>query len=219
MTLIYCVEDDASIRELISYATQSAGYETRGFESGEAFWRAVEERTPELVLLDIMLPGEDGLSILERLRRDGATARVPVIMLTAKTSEVDKVKGLDAGADDYMAKPFGVMELLSRIRAVLRRSTPDERLTAGEITLDLDRREASVAGQAVKLTFKEFELLRYLVQNRGRVLSRERILEKVWGYDYEGETRTVDVHIKTLRQKLGRDDLIVTVRSVGYMIN
>ena len=219
MALIYCVEDDASIRELISYATQSAGYETRGFESGEEFWRAVEERTPELVLLDIMLPGEDGLSILGRLRRSGATARVPVIMLTAKTSEVDKVKGLDAGADDYMAKPFGVMELLSRIRAVLRRSAPDERLTAGELTLDLDRREASVAGRAVKLTFKEFELLRYLVQNRGRVLSRERILEKVWRYDYEGETRTVDVHIKTLRQKLGRDDLIVTVRSVGDLIN
>ena len=219
MALIYCVEDDASIRELITYATQSAGYETRGFDSGEVFWQAVEERTPDLVLLDIMLPGEDGLSILGRLRRNGTTARVPVIMLTAKTSEVDKVKGLDAGADDYMAKPFGVMELLSRIRAVLRRSSPDERLTAGELTLDLDRREASVAGRAVKLTFKEFELLRYLVQNRGRVLSRERILEKVWGYDYEGETRTVDVHIKTLRQKLGRDDLIVTVRSVGYMIN
>ena len=219
MALIYCVEDDASIRELISYATQSAGYETRGFHSGEEFWQAVGERIPDLVLLDIMLPGEDGLSILEKLRRGGTTSKIPVIMLTAKTSEVDKVKGLDAGADDYMAKPFGVMELLSRIRAVLRRSSSEERLTAGELTLDLDRREASVAGQPVKLTFKEFELLRYLVQNRGRVLSRERILEKVWGYDYEGETRTVDVHIKTLRQKLGRDDLIVTVRSVGYMIN
>ena len=219
MSLIYCVEDDASIRELISYAIQTAGYEARGFESGESFWRAVEERKPDLILLDIMLPGEDGLSILEKLRERGSTARLPVILLTAKTTEMDKVKGLDAGADDYIAKPFGVMELLSRIRAVLRRSAPGEQLTIGELSLDLERREALVRGQPVKLTFKEFELLRYLMQNRGRVLSREQILEKVWGYDYEGETRTVDVHIKMLRQKLGCGDLIVTVRSVGYMIS
>lgn len=222
MQKIYCVEDDESIRELIIYALSSGGYEAKGFESSKEFFTEVAESTPDLVLLDIMLPGEDGFSILKKLRERTHTKDIPVIMLTAKSSEFDKVKGLDLGSDDYITKPFGVLELLSRIRAVLRRSgavKPSEHLTYAGISIDQSKREVLVNGRECILTFKEFELLSYLMQNCTIVLSREKILLKVWGYDFEGESRTVDMHIKTLRQKLaeaGAADVIKTVRSVGY---
>lgn len=221
-TTIYLVEDDESIRELILYALTSSGFTARGFEDGAAFWEAAKEQAPELVLLDIMLPGEDGLQLLQRMRHSASTERVPVIMLTAKTTEYDKVKGLDLGADDYITKPFGVMELISRIRAVLRRTKVEEQegtLGYGDIHLDAKRRAVTAGGQTVALTFKEFELLAYLLQNEGIVLTREKIMERVWGFDYEGESRTVDMHIKTLRQKLGEcGEAIQTVRGVGYRI-
>lgn len=222
MDRIYCVEDDESIRELVLYALHSSGFETRGFEDGESFFEALDQQLPSLVLLDIMLPGEDGLSILRKLRENGRTARIPVIMVTAKTSEYDKVTGLDTGADDYIAKPFGVMELVSRIRAVLRRTrtdTPAGVLTLGPITVDPARRTVTVSGQPVTLTYKEFELLSFLMRNEGLVLTRERLMETVWGFDFEGESRTVDMHIKSLRQKLGScSEMIQTVRGVGYKI-
>lgn len=218
--MIYSVEDDAAIRELIVYALRQAGFEAEGFEEGGAFRAALEKKPPELVLLDLMLPGEDGLSLLRFLRSEQATRQIPVILLTARGTEMDKVVGLDSGADDYVVKPFGVMELLSRVKAVLRRSSPPETaapLTAGEITLDPSRRQVTVSGTAVTLTRKEFDLLETLMRNRGLVLTREKLLDTVWGIDFLGDTRTVDVHMGTLRQKLGEAaSLLQTVRGVGY---
>jgi two-component system alkaline phosphatase synthesis response regulator PhoP len=224
MTKIYCVEDDESIRELISYAMKSAGFVCQGFESGISFKEALShEPPPDLVLMDIMLPGEDGLGLLDDMRADSATRNTPVIMLTAKTSEVDRVRGLDRGADDYICKPFGVMELISRVKAVLRRCAGPvaDIIRYRNLTLSYDQRTVEVDGRNVKLTYKEFELLYFLLSNQGMVLSRDRMLQTIWGYEYEGETRTVDMHIKTLRQKLeaqGCADLIVTVRGIGYKV-
>lgn len=225
MKKIYCVEDDESIRELIIYALKSADYAAVGFERGPDFYLALKEELPSLILLDIMLPEEDGIEILKKLKTDPAYQKIPVIMITAKTSEYDKVKGLDSGADDYITKPFGIMELLSRIRAVLRRyeenDSPSTLLCLGDLSIDYDKREVRYKERLCDLTYKEFELLYYLVKNKGIVLSREKILAAVWSFDFEGETRTVDMHIKTLRQKLeacGCIDLIKTIRSVGYKI-
>ena len=224
MQTIFCVEDDANIRELVVYALRASGFRADGFERTAALYERFQNELPDLLILDIMLPGEDGISALRRLRADPKTARLPILLLTAKTAEYDKVTGLDAGADDYVTKPFGVMELISRVKALLRRagtSQPAEgrTLTVGSIVLDLDRRTVEVDGQPVSLTFKEFELLHYLMENRSIVLSREKIMAAVWGFDFEGESRTVDMHIKTLRQKLGAaSGLIVTVRGVGYKI-
>lgn len=219
--MIYSVEDDAAIRELILYALRQAGYEAEGFEDGVAFRHAVEKKPPELVLLDVMLPGEDGLSLLHFLRHNLATREVPVILLTARGTEMDKVTGLDSGADDYVVKPFGVMELLSRVKAVQRRSGAaafgTAPLSAGIITLDPSRRQVTVEGSNVVLTRKEFDLLETLMRNRGLVLTREKLLDTVWGIDFPGDTRTVDVHMGTLRQKLGAGaSLLQTVRGVGY---
>lgn len=224
MEKIYCVEDDESIRELVLYALRSGGYETAGFEDAAGLWAALRDQSPPtLILLDIMLPSEDGLSILRRLRHSAVTAHIPVIMVTAKAAEYDRVKGLDQGADDYITKPFGVMELMSRVRAVLRRVTgsfsPDS-LTMEPISIDISRHIVTVGGAEVVLTFKEFELLSYLLRNSGLVLTREKLMEAVWGFDFEGESRTVDMHIKSLRQKLGEaGELIQTVRGVGYKIS
>ena len=220
--LIYCVEDDDSIRELICYALKSGGYQAEGFAESGDFWRQMEENTPRLVLLDIMLPGEDGMQLLHKMKNDAAQRNVPVIMLTAKTTELDKVAGLDAGADDYITKPFSVLELLSRVRAVLRRSQPTgaETLSCGEVTMDPLRRTVTSCGHPVELTYKEFELLCYMMRNCDIVLSRTRLMENVWGFDFEGESRTVDMHIKTLRQKLGAGGSIIkTVRGVGYKVS
>ncbi len=220
MKRIYCVEDDENIRELISYALKNAGFEVYTFESAPPFYAALLDR-PSLVLLDIMLPGEDGITILKKLREDAKTKELPVILLTAKGAEYDKIKGLDTGADDYITKPFSVLELISRIHAVLRRSHTHvaETLSFGGIALDLKRRSVTAEGEEITLTLKEFELLSYLMRNVNIVLTREKLLNEVWGFDYEGETRTVDVHIKTLRQKLNRcGDVIKTVRGVGYKV-
>lgn len=220
MPLIYYVEDDENIRNLVLYSLTSAGYEAQGFDCGEDFWRAFSERTPDLVLLDIMLPGQDGVEWLRRLRE--REQKIPVMMLTARSSEYDKVLGLDAGADDYLTKPFGVMELLSRVRALLRRAGRDNAgalLSVGSLTLDPARRVVACGDTPVTLTFKEFELLHYLLRNQSIVLSREKIMDAVWGVDYPGESRTVDMHIKSLRQKLGPcGEHIVTVRGAGYKI-
>ena len=220
--LIYCVEDDDSIRELICYALKSGGYQAEGFAESGDFWRRMEESTPRLVLLDIMLPGDDGMQLLHKMKNDAAQRNIPVIMLTAKTTELDKVAGLDAGADDYITKPFSVLELLSRVRAVLRRSQPTgaETLSCGEVTMDPLRRTVTSCGHPVELTYKEFELLCYMKRNCDIVLSRTRLMENVWGFDFEGESRTVDMHIKTLRQKLGAGGSIIkTVRGVGYKVS
>lgn len=220
--LIYCVEDDDSIRELICYALKSGGYQAEGFAESGDFWRRMEESTPRLVLLDIMLPGEDGMQLLHKMKNDAAQRNIPMIMLTAKTTELDKVAGLDAGADDYITKPFSVLELLSRVRAVLRRSQPTgaETLSCGEVTMDPLRRTVTSCGHPVELTYKEFELLCYMMRNCDIVLSRTRLMENVWGFDFEGESRTVDMHIKTLRQKLGAGGSIIkTVRGVGYKVS
>ena len=220
MPLIYYVEDDENIRNLVLYSLTSAGYEAQGFDCGEDFWRAFSERTPDLVLLDTMLPGQDGVEWLRRLRE--REQKIPVMMLTARSSEYDKVLGLDAGADDYLTKPFGVMELLSRVRALLRRAGRDNAgslLSVGSLTLDPARRVVTCGDTPVTLTFKEFELLHYLLRNQSIVLSREKIMDAVWGVDYPGESRTVDMHIKSLRQKLGPcGEHIVTVRGAGYKI-
>lgn len=219
--MIYLVEDDDSIRELVLYTLHTTGFEAEGFRNAADFWQALEKELPQLVLLDIMLPDEDGLHILKRLRAGAETADLPVMMLTAKSSEYDHVVGLDSGADDYMPKPFGMMELVSRVRALLRRAAKpaaeDKLFTAGSLAVDVKRRAVTVDGEPVILTYKEFELLCYLLENRGVVLSRDQILTKIWDYNYSGETRTVDVHIRTLRQKLGdAGALIETVRGVGY---
>jgi len=222
LSSIFIVEDDENIREIVIYALNSAGFEAYGFETGEEFLTAFESGLPSLVLLDIMLPEVDGLTILKRLRTMPKAKKLPVIMLTAKNSEYDKVKGLDLGADDYISKPFGVMELIARINAVLRRSGvagENKRLEVSNLSLDIARREVQVNGEQVRLTFKEYELLYYLMLNIGIVLNREKLLESVWGYEFEGESRTVDMHIKTLRQKLGTESkLIKTVRNVGYKL-
>ena len=221
--MIYLVEDDDSIRELVLYTLHTTGFEAEGFRNAADFWQALEKELPQLVLLDIMLPDEDGLHILKRLRAGAETADLPVMMLTAKSSEYDRVVGLDSGADDYMPKPFGMMELVSRVRALLRRAakpaTEDKLFTAGSLAVDVKRRAVTVDGEPVILTYKEFELLCYLLENRGVVLSRDQILTKIWDYNYSGETHTVDVHIRTLRQKLGdAGALIETVRGVGYRL-
>lgn len=221
--MIYLVEDDDSIRELVLYTLHTTGFEAEGFRNAADFWQALEKELPQLVLLDIMLPDEDGLHIMKRLRAGAETADLPVMMLTAKSSEYDRVVGLDSGADDYMPKPFGMMELVSRVRALLRRAAKpaaeDKLFTAGSLAVDVKRRAVTVDGEPVILTYKEFELLCYLLENRGVVLSRDQILTKIWDYNYSGETRTVDVHIRTLRQKLGdAGALIETVRGVGYRL-
>ena len=221
--MIYLVEDDDSIRELVLYTLHTTGFEAEGFRNAADFWQALEKELPQLVLLDIMLPDEDGLHILKRLRAGAETADLPVMMLTAKSSEYDRVVGLDSGADDYMPKPFGMMELVSRVRALLRRAAKpaaeDKLFTAGSLAVDVKRRAVTVDGEPVILTYQEFELLCYLLENRGVVLSRDQILTKIWDYNYSGETRTVDVHIRTLRQKLGdAGALIETVRGVGYRL-
>lgn len=226
MPLIYCVEDDDGIRELITCVLRSGNYDVKVFDSAAPFNETIKKKTPDLILLDIMLPDEDGMSILRRLKANKDTEDIPVIMLTAKTAELDRVNGLESGADDYICKPFGVMELLSRIKTVLRRSghkpAADNSLEIDGLVLDSEKRTVEYNGTSVTLTFKEFELLACLMRNRGIVLTREKLMEKVWGFDFEGETRTVDVHVKTLRQKLeaaGCTGLIQTVRSVGYKIN
>lgn len=220
--MIYLVEDDDSIRELVIYTLRSTGFDAKGFPTAALFWEAVEQEMPALVLLDIMLPDEDGLHILRRLRSEAETADLPVIMLTAKSTEYDRVLGLDSGADDYVPKPFGMMELVSRVKALLRRAAKqsDEKLlTAETLSVDVKRHNVTVDGETVSLTYKEFELLCYLLENRGVVLTRDQILSKIWDYNYSGETRTVDVHIRTLRQKLGTmGGLIETVRGVGYRL-
>lgn len=222
--MIYYAEDDSSIRELVLYTLKTTGFEARGFENGEKLFEALSAGDiPQLLLLDIMLPGEDGIEIMKRLRRGGYD--FPVIMVTAKNSEYDKVTGLDCGADDYISKPFGMMELIARIKAVLRRAERTESLAGGDILscggveLDVRRHTVTVNGEPAELTLKEFELLRILMKNRNAVLTRDNLLESIWGYDCAGETRTVDVHIKTLRQKLGSgSEIIKTVRGVGYKI-
>ena len=225
MNRIICVEDDESIRELVLYALRGSGYEAEGYESAEGLLPRLEQAPPDLVLLDIMLPGQDGISVLCAMKETPALSSVPVIMLTAKTAEYDRVRGLDAGADDYVVKPFGVMELLSRIRAVLRRAKPSVQqdtglCICGSISLDPARRTVTVAGTEVHLTYKEFELLYYLMQNQGLVMSRDKLMEAVWGFDFEGESRTVDMHIKSLRRKLlDCSSYVQTIRGVGYKID
>lgn len=220
--MIYCVEDDTSIRELVVYTLQASGFDAQGFADGNAFSAALAQQVPQLVLLDIMLPGEDGLQILKRLRSQSATAELPVIMMTAKGTEYDKVIGLDSGADDYITKPFGMMELVSRVKAILRRTQRTAamgQLVCGGVVLDKAAHKVLVNGQDVVLTHKEFELLEYLLENRNVVLTREKILDRIWGYTADIETRTLDVHIRSLRQKLGASgECIETVRGVGYRI-
>lgn len=222
MALIYIVEDDKNIREIESFALKNSGYSIMDFEYARDFYRQVAEKVPDCVLLDVMLADEDGLEIVRKLRSMPDTRKVPIIMVTAKTAELDKVKGLDMGADDYITKPFGVMELISRVKALLRRSMKmeDEKfLSTGEIVLDDEKHMVYVQDEPCELTFKEYELLKLLIQNRGIVMSRDIIMERIWGIDFEGESRTLDVHIKTLRQKLkSAGTLIKTVRNVGYMI-
>ena len=221
MALIYVVEDDENIREIETIALKNSNYLVKSFGRASEFYRALDDILPDLVLLDVMLPDENGCDIVKRLRSQSATRRLPVIMVTAKASEMDMVKGLDDGADDYIKKPFSVMELLSRVKALLRRSTEEtaQQLQVGGIQLDNARRVVLAEGKSVELTYKEYELLRYLMINAEMVLSREAIMRFVWGTEFEGETRTVDMHIKTLRQKLGPcGRQIGTVRNVGYVL-
>ena len=219
--MIFCVEDDASIRNMMVYTLSGSGFPTLGLEDGEALFAALEKELPQLILLDIMLPGMDGIEILKRLRLKSATAAIPVIMATARGTEYDKVLGLDLGADDYLAKPFGMMEMVSRVRAVLRRTMPKEqrsdRITMGGLTLDRTSHTVTLQGEPVPLTLKEYALLERFMTHPGRVFTRDQLLSDVWGMDYAGETRTVDVHVGTLRTKLGDfGHRITTVRGVGY---
>lgn len=222
--MIWLVEDDTGIRELMAYTLVSTGFSARGFADGAALFQALETEKPELLLLDVMLPGEDGVEILRRLRARPDTRDLPVIMATARGGEYDKVQALDMGADDYLAKPFGMMEMVSRVRAVLRRAAPkagarEAVLRAGGVELDPGAHTVTVCGARVELTLKEYELLRLLMENPETVFTRDRLLGELWGYDFDGETRTVDVHIRTLRRKLGRcGGLIGTVRGVGYRL-
>ncbi len=224
MPLIYVVEDDTNIAEIETFALQNVGYDVESFGTAGEFYQAVQRKVPDLILLDIMMPDEDGLAIIKKIRNNPVTKEIPVIMVTAKSSEIDKVKGLDAGADDYLAKPFGIMELISRVKARLRRMKPkledDKVLRLGPVYLDKEKHSVHVDGNMVELTYKEYELLRLLLSNAGVVTTREQILEKVWGTDFQGESRTLDMHIKTLRQKLGdAASMIKTVRNVGYYMN
>ncbi len=222
MKTVFVVEDDGSIAELIAYALRGGGFAVETFADGECLLAALADTLPDLLLLDIMLPGLDGLSVLRRVRDSARTAALPVILLTAKSSEYDKVVGLDCGADDYIAKPFGVMELLARVKALLRRTggtRTDDALTLGALALDPAAHTVTADGEPLALTLKEFELLRCLLEHRGQVMTRDNLLQAVWGYEFEGETRTVDVHIGTLRQKLGAHaGLVETVRGVGYRV-
>lgn len=222
MESIYIVEDDTNILEIETFSLKNSGYQVEGFQNARDFFRKLDEKTPDLILLDVMLPDMDGLSILKKVRSIPLSKKVPVIFVSAKTSEIDKVKGLDMGADDYLAKPFGVMELISRVKALLRRSRDMEEekcLSFGNIYIDGEKHSVQVNGQLCGLTYKEYKLLKYLIQNAGIVLARDRIMERIWGADYEGGSRTLDMHIKTLRKKLGDEGRrIKTVRNVGYML-
>lgn len=222
MKTVYCVEDDNNIRELVCYTLTQTGSEAVGFADAESFFAAVAERLPNLVLLDIMLPDKDGMEILHELRSNARTERLPIIMVTAKSGQIDKIKGLDGGADDYITKPFDIMELISRVNALLRRVAPEtsDLITYKKMTLALSERTVTVSGKPVTLTYKEFEILRLLAENRGKVLTRDTLMNRVWGTEFEGESRTVDVHIRTLRQKLGEAaEYIETVRNVGYKLS
>ncbi len=219
---IYIVEDDKNIQEIEMFALKNTGYLTEGFDTAKSFFSKINEKLPDLVLLDIMLPDSDGLDIVRRLRERSETVRIPIILVTAKATELDKVKGLDIGADDYLTKPFGVMELISRVKALLRRSKnlqEEKLLQIGSVMLDSEKRLVHVGKESCELTYKEFELLKLLMINAGIVLHRDTIMCDIWGMDYEGESRTLDMHIKTLRQKLGEaGNMIKTVRNVGYKI-
>ncbi len=218
--MIWCVDDDNTIRDIEVYTLTQTGFEAKGFADGISMLEALKNEKPDLIVLDIMLPGKDGVEVLKEIRQSPETRKIPVIMATAKGTEMDKIQGLDSGADDYLVKPFGVMEMVSRIKAVLRRSTPDEKeevLSIGEITLSDKEHLVTVNSEKVVLTFKEFEILKLFMQSPGIVFSRDQLLSEVWGMDYLGESRTVDMHIKTLRQKLGdAGSRIETVIGVGY---
>lgn len=221
MALIYIIEDDNSIREIEEYALKNTGYNVKSFEKAGVFFDELEDNLPDLIVLDIMLPDENGVEIVKQLRRSPVTRVIPVIMVTAKTSELDLVKGLENGADDYIKKPFSVMEFISRVKAHLRRTLEDDVkcLELDKLVINKERHEVSIDGTIINLTFKEYELLYYLTINKGIVIRREQIMERIWGIDYEGESRTLDMHIKTLRQKLGEYGArIRTVRNVGYVI-
>ena len=220
--MIWCVEDDASIRDIELYTLRSTGFEVRGFEDGGAFLAALEAEKPELVILDVMLPGMDGVELLRRMKASVSFADIPVIMATAKGAEYDKIQSLDLGADDYLVKPFGMMEMVSRVKAVLRRCHPApaaKQLSAGSLMLDPEERTVTADGARIFLTYKEFELLRLFLSRPGVAFTREQLLSDIWGVEYAGETRTVDMHIKTLRQKLGNcGAMIETVRQIGYRL-
>ncbi len=220
--MIWCVEDDAGIRDIEVYALQSTGFEAQGFEDGTSFWEALKTAKPQLVILDVMLPGIDGVELLRRMRSSADTAKIPVIMATAKGTEYDKIQSLDLGADDYLVKPFGVMEMVSRVKAVLRRCQSEVKenvLKVDSLVLNLDEHTVSVDNQRVNLTYKEFELLRLFLSHPGMAFTRDQLFNEVWGMDYFGESRTVDMHIRTLRQKLGNyGRMIETVRNVGYRL-
>lgn len=222
MKKIYCVEDDINIRELLEYTLTQSGYSVIGFESAKAFFSELKTSLPDLVLLDIMLPDKDGMEILTELRQSSTAKHLPIIMLTAKSGQIDKIKGLDNGADDYITKPFDILELISRINALLRRLTPvsGNQLVYKDLVLDLPKHTVTAQGKNISLTYKEFKLLHILIENQGTVLTRDTLMNTVWGTNFEGETRTVDVHIRTLRQKLGEcGEYIETVRNVGYKIS
>jgi len=220
MALIYAVEDDRNILEIETFALKNSGYQVDGFACAGDFYKKLDEKRPDLILLDVMLPDEDGLEIVRKLRRRADTKKLPIIMVTAKSTEIDKVKGLDMGADDYLTKPFGIMELIARVKAILRRTVDHEKyLSLGDVLLDDEKHMVYVKEQPCTLTFKEYELLKLLLHNAGVAVTREIILERVWGIDFEGESRTLDMHIRTLRQKLGEaGSMIRTVRNVGYMM-
>lgn len=220
--MIYFIEDDKSINEAVFYTLCNSGFEAEGFEYPSKFWKAMNEKLPDLILLDIMLPEENGLEILRKIRKDSQTSKIPVIMVTAKDAEYDKIIGLDNGADDYMTKPFSMLELVSRIKALLRRtqtSDSSEILTVGGLSVDPEKHIVTANGKNITLTYKEYQMLLLLMQNKGVVFSRDKLLNKIWGYEFDGENRTVDVHIRTLRTKLGEcGKLINTVRGFGYKI-
>ena len=222
MSVIWCVEDDPSIRELETYVLNTTGMEAYGFENGTVFWETLQQKQPDLILLDVMLPGVDGVELLSRMKANEKFRDIPVIMATAKGTEYDKVQSLDLGADDYLVKPFGMMEMVSRVKAVLRRSQPrknDRLLTLDELVLDLDQHIVSVSGERIALTYKEYELLKLFLSQPGVAFTREQLLQKVWNTEYVSESRTVDMHIRTLRQKLGSyGNIIETVRNVGYRL-